>query len=141
MKALPIKFEKASMRVNAILDTTGKDQDIPPDLELSRLSVILTKYMREAGVPIPPGLMESSGSKISKTEVTKDKNDSNRETKSREFPRKQIVDSFCKGCGQYGHEVSTCIVVAKHMCVDHWIEKSDKDVKQSVMKSYCQKKM
>lgn len=43
------------MRINAILDTTRKDQSIPPDLELSRLLVTLTKYMREAGVPIPPG--------------------------------------------------------------------------------------
>ena len=66
MKALPSEFEKALMRINAILDTTGKDENIPPDLELSRLSLTLTKYMREAGVPIPPGLEESTGSKISR---------------------------------------------------------------------------
>ena len=77
MKALPSEFEKALMRINAILDTTGKDQNIPPDLELSRLSVTLTKCMRETGVPIPPGLVESTGSKVSKADFMKAKNESN----------------------------------------------------------------
>ena len=139
MKALPIEFEKALMRINAILDTTGKDQSIPPDLELSRLSVTLTKYMREAGVPIPQGLEGSSSSKVSKADFKKTRNDLNKETKSKRSPRKQLVDVFCKGCGQYGHEVTTCIVVAKHICVEKWIEKADKETKQSVMKSYRQK--
>ena len=47
-----------------------------------------------------------------------------------------MVDSFCKGCGQYGHEIGQCVVVAKHICVGRWIEKADKEAKQSVMKSY-----
>ena len=85
MKALPIEFEKALMRINAILDTTGKDQSIPPDLELSRLSVTLTKYMREAGVPIPPGLEESSGGKISKADFNKTRNDLNKDTNLNEI--------------------------------------------------------
>ena len=50
-----------------------------------------------------------------------------------------MVDSFCKGCGQYGHEIDQCVVVAKHICVGQWIEKADKESKQSVMKSYRQK--
>ena len=39
MKALPSEFEKALMRINTKLDTTGKDQDTPPNLEISRLLV------------------------------------------------------------------------------------------------------
>ena len=139
MKSLPGELDKALMRFNVILDTTGKDESIPPDLELSRLSVTLTKYMREVGVPIPPGLVESTGSKISKAEYTKARNESKKEIKPRKTPRKQLVDAFCKGCGQYGHEVDECIVVAKHMCVEQWIDKAEKDVILSVLKSYRQK--
>ena len=95
--------------------------------------------MREAGVPIPQGLEGSSSSKVSKADFKKTRNDLNKETKSKRSPRKQLVDVFCKGCGQYGHEVTTCIVVAKHICVEKWIEKADKETKQSVMKSYRQK--
>ena len=144
MKALPNEFEKALMRINAILDTTGKDQEIPPDLDVSRLSVTLTKYMREAGVSIPPGLVEtkedgeSIGARVSKADL-KTRNESPRDNKFRRPPRKQMVDSFCKGCGQYGHEIDQCVVVAKHICVGRWIEKADKESKQSVMKSYRQK--
>ena len=129
MKALPNEFEKALMRINAILDTTAKDESIQPDLELSRLSVTLTKYRWEAGVPIPPGVVESTGSKISKAECTKERKESKKEKKTRKISRKQLVDVFCKGCGQYGHKVGECIVVAKYICVERWIDKAEKDVK------------
>ena len=97
MKSLPGELDKALMRFNVILDTTGKDESIPPDLELSRLSVTLTKYMREAGVPIPPGLEESTGSKISRAEYTKARSDTKKEIKHRKPLREQLVDAFCKG--------------------------------------------
>ena len=83
MKALPNEFEKALMRINIILDTTGNCESIPPDLKLSRLSVTLKKYMREAGVPIITGLVKSTGSKISKTDHMKARKESKKETKPR----------------------------------------------------------
>ena len=90
---------------------------------------------------IPPGLVESkdedekSGARVSKADL-KAKHEPSKENKFRRSPRKQMVDSFCKGCGQYGHEIGQCVVVAKHICVGRWIEKADKEAKQSVMKSY-----
>ena len=62
--------------------------------------------MREAGVPISPGLEESTGSKISRAEYTKARSDTKKEIKPRKPLRKQLVDAFCKGCGQYGHDVN-----------------------------------
>ena len=139
MKALLSEFYKALMSINAILYTTGKDQNIPPDLELSRLSVTLTKYMREAGVPIPPGLVESTGSKVSKADFMKTKTESNKENKPKRIPLKKVVDTVCKGCGQYGHEIDNCIVVARHSCVERWVDKADKEAKLALGKSYRQK--
>ena len=69
----------------------------------------------------------------------KAKTESKKETKPRRIPRKQVVDIFCKGCGQYGHEIDDCIVVAKHICVERWIDKADKEAKHALVKSYRQK--
>ncbi len=136
LQSLDSTYEVARTRINAILDTNRSSPSVPPELELSRISVTILKYMTDAG--IVSHQINRYTDNPSKLDKPFEGNSDNYKKPSQPFyTAKQHVT--CKSCGLYGHEDDTCDITAKHICVQNWLENASDDTKLKQVTRYRKK--
>ena len=136
LQSLDSTYEVARTRINAILDTNRSSPSVPPELELSRISVTILKYMTDAGI-VSHQINRYTDNRSKPDKPFEGNSDNYKKPSQPFYSAKQ--DVTCKSCGLYGHGDDTCDITAKHICVQNWLEKASDDTKLKQVTRYKKK--
>ena len=126
LQSLDSTYEVTGTCINAILDTNCFSISISPELELSRISVKFLKYIIDAG--IVSHQINRYTDNCSNVGKPFDGNLEEYKNTSKPFYSDK-PDVTCKARGLYGHNVDTCDIAGKHICVPNWLEKASAGTK------------
>ena len=125
LQSLDSTYEVARTRINVILDTNCSSPSVPPELELSCISVTILKYMAYVGIV---------SHQINR--YTDNRSNAGKPFDNNLEEYKKILKLFysdnpgatCKSCGLYSHDIDTSNITGKHICVQNWFDNKIRQV-------------